>query len=283
VPLLALAVVTARLLTAAQALLAQLQQLAHLAPAVARVVAVAADARAHAEPPPARLSPVPEAQPAGPPRLELRGVTVRYPDAPTPALRSVDLVVPAGEVTVLTGPSGSGKSTLVDVALGLLRPDRGLLLVDGHPIADLPAWRGRVGYVPQRVSLAPGTVWDNLVWSARPGSPPTEQEVWQALAEAEVDAVVRRLPGGLHAELGDLTRLSGGEQQRLGIARALVRRPAFLVLDEATNALDGATERAVLDRVAHPGRTVLLVTHRPELVAGARRVVQLAAGAVVEV
>lgn len=258
----ALAVVATRLLGSAQGLLGSAQQFANDVASLERLTAFAAEARAHPEPaaPPAPAAPAERVADA--PLLRLRDISVSYAGDAAPALSGVDLEVPRGGLVVVTGPSGAGKSTLLDVVLGLLRPDGGEVCVDGVPLTDLAAWRRRIGYVPQQTVLVPGTVWQNLVWSVAPGTEATEARAWAALESACVDDVVRALPGGLQAPLHELTELSGGEQQRLSIARALLRDPELLVLDEATSALDLQTEERLLDRVLDGSRAVLMVTHR---------------------
>ena len=262
----ALAVVATRLLTSAQGLLTAAQLFANDVAALDRLQDVAAAARAHPEPASAPASGPASGSRApadtGVPLLRLRAVGVTYAGDTAPALSGVDLAVPRGGLVVVTGPSGAGKSTLLDVVLGLLRPDVGEVCVDGAPLEDLAGWRRRIGYVPQQTVLVPGTVWQNLAWSVAPGSEPTADDAWKALRTACVDDVVRALPGGLEAPLHELTQLSGGEQQRLSIARALLRDPELLVLDEATGALDRETEERLLDRLLDGSRAVLMVTHR---------------------
>jgi len=258
----ALAVVSTRLLTSAQGLMSAAQQFANDVVSLDRLREFAAEARAHPEPATPAGPRVPAAVTADVPLISLRDVSVSYAEDATPTLSGIDLDVPRGGLVVVTGPSGAGKSTLLDVVLGLLRPDSGEVLVDGAPLRDLASWRRRIGYVPQQTVLVPGTVWQNLAWSVAPGTEPTEADAWAALAAACVDDVVRALPGGLQAPLRELTDLSGGEQQRLSIARALLRDPELLVLDEATSALDTDTEERLLDRLLDGSRTVLMVTHR---------------------
>ena len=258
----ALAVVSTRLLNSAQSLLTSAQQFGNDVASLERLTAFAAEARSHPEPAlvgPARTT---GEVPADVPLLRLRDVSVSYAENAVPALSGVDLDVPRGGLVVVTGPSGAGKSTLLDVVLGLLRPDGGEVCVDGQPLTDLAAWRRRIGYVPQQTVLVPGTVWQNLAWSVVPGTEPTEADAWAALTAACVDDVVRALPGGLQAPLHELTELSGGEQQRLSIARALLRSPELLVLDEATSALDPDIEQRLLDGLLDGSRAVLMVTHR---------------------
>lgn len=172
--------------------------------------------------------------------------------------------IPAGRITMITGASGAGKTTIVDLALGLLHPTAGRILVDGVPLTEerLAAWRDVVAYVPQEPLLFHETIRANLLW-ARPAA--TEDELWTALRAADAEGFVRRLPSGLETVVGDRgVRLSGGERQRLALARALLRRPALLVLDEPTSALDADSEARVLDVLAglRGSVTTLMVTHR---------------------
>ncbi len=263
----ALLVVSTRLLTSAQGLLTTAQQFANDVPALERLTEFHAEVLLHPE----VVGGSPGA--AGPatrvreghtsvPLLELRGVGVRYDEAGAPALDGIDLEVRASGLVTVTGPSGSGKSTLLDVVLGLLPPQQGALLVDGEPLVDLARWRSRIGYVPQQTVLVPGTVLQNLAWSLQVGSSLSEERAWAALRTARLEEVVAGLPGALEAPLHELAGLSGGEQQRLAIARALVRDPELLILDEATSALDRATEQAVLAGLLDGNRAVLMVTHR---------------------
>jgi ATP-binding cassette subfamily C protein len=280
----ALAVVATRLLSAAQGLVISAQAFGNDASALERLRDFAADIRAHPERPPAVVAAPVGPGPAGPgerPLVALRGVTVTYPDDERPALLDVDLDVPAEGLVGVLGPSGAGKSTLVDVLLGLLRPGRGTVLVDGVPLADLAGWRARLGYVPQQTVLVPGTVRQNLAWSLQPGRALDEDAAWAALRTACLDEVVGALPGGLEAPLDEVARLSGGEQQRLMIARALVRDPDLLVLDEATAGLDAATEAQVVARLRARGGAILMVTHRTAPLADAGGLLHLDHGRVV--
>jgi ABC-type multidrug transport system fused ATPase/permease subunit len=266
----ALIVVATRLLANAQTLLISAQTFANDVPAVEGLVRFREEIARHPE----RLPEVLAAQPRAPrperegrrravALAELRGVTVTYAGDERPALCEVDLEVPYRGLVTVTGPSGAGKSTLLDVVLGLLLPDAGELLVDGEPVADLAGWRRRLGYVPQQTVLVPGTVRQNLAWSLQPGETLRDEAAWAALTTACLDDVVRALPGGLEAPLQEIAALSGGEQQRLAIARALVRDPELLVLDEATSALDRPTEARLLAHLLDGSRAVLMVTHRP--------------------
>ncbi len=199
-----------------------------------------------------------------------------------PALKNVSLDIPAGKMTAIAGPSGAGKSTLADVLLGLLAPGGGEVCVDGVPLAgpDLHRWRRSVACVPQDPYLFHDTIRANLRW-AQPGA--TEAEMWQALRLAAADGFVAALPDGLDTVTGDRGgRLSGGERQRIALARALMRRPALLVLDEATGQLDAENERRILDALESlRGRTaVVAIAHSPALLEAADEIVRLESGRV---
>lgn len=201
----------------------------------------------------------------GEPRLlSLHGVGFTYPSSQSPALHHVDLEVPMGTSLGLVGSSGAGKSTLVDVVLGLLEPTEGTATIDGVPLHEvLAAWRSRVGYVPQEVSLFSGSIAQNvaLTWS----DDFDEQKVRRALERAQLLDVVEARKGGIQAFVGDRgMALSGGQRQRLGIARALYNDPLILVMDEATSALDTKTESAVAEAIRrlHGEVTVIAIAHR---------------------
>ncbi len=199
-----------------------------------------------------------------------------------PALKNVSLDVPAGKMTAIAGPSGAGKSTLADILLGLLAPGGGEVCVDGVPLAgpNLHRWRHSVACVPQDPYLFHDTIRANLRW-AQPGA--TEAEMWQALRLAAADGFVAALPDGLDTVAADRGgRLSGGERQRIALARALMRRPALLVLDEATSQLDAENERRILDALESlRGRTtVVAIAHRPALLEAADGIVRLESGRV---
>lgn len=274
--LLALVVVVSRILGGVRTLVACLQQIATMAPALDRVLSVTNEATQQRD----VLDEVPDALGTveGAPLLELRDIVVRYPHAESAALEDVSLVIEAGTTMAITGPSGAGKSTLLDVILGLHRPEQGQVLIHGIPLHDLASWRARVAYVPQDVILVPGTVRKNLTWSLQPGRTVTDEGLWAALRTAGVEQVVTALPHGLDSTLSETTQLSGGERQRLSIARAIARDPELLVLDEATSALDSALEADVLARLDSLGTTVVMVTHRAEALRYAQHVVRLEGG-----
>ncbi|MCW5751292.1 MAG: ABC transporter ATP-binding protein [Alphaproteobacteria bacterium] len=210
------------------------------------------------------------------PRLEtgITFVDVSFAYATRPVLRDVNLEVPAGRITTIIGTSGAGKTTIADLILGLHRPDRGEILIDGAPLEefDLDSWRGAIGYVPQDVMLFHDTILENVTLGDATLS---RADVEQALREAGAYDFVAGLPGGLDYVVGERGgRLSGGQRQRIALARALVHRPKLLVLDEATSALDPETEAEICNNVrAQAGRlTILAITHKPAWVDIADRV-----------
>lgn len=218
-------------------------------------------------------------------RIELRAVTVQYPDAPRAALDALSLDIRPGETVAFVGPSGSGKSTILNVILGFVRPVEGDVVIDGQDLAglDLRSLRRRVAIVPQETALFDGSIRQNVTYGVGEKS---DAEILDALGAANALDIVRDQPGGLDAVVGDRgSRLSGGQRQRLAIARALIRDPRILVLDEATSALDPESESkvtAAIDR-ARAGRTTLVVAHRLSTVRGADRIVVIDAGRIVEI
>ena len=199
-----------------------------------------------------------------------------------PALESVTLDVPAGKMTAITGPSGAGKSTLADLLLGLLEPAGGEVCVDGVPLTgpNPRRWRHSVSFVPQDPYLFHDTIRANLRW-ARPEA--TEAEMWRALRLAAADRFVAALPEGLDTVTGDRGgRLSGGERQRIALARALMRRPALLVVDETTSQLDAESERQILAtlRSLRGRTTVVAISHHPAMLEAADGIVVLKSGRV---
>lgn len=199
-------------------------------------------------------------------------------------VHGLDLTIRAGSLIGIAGPSGAGKTTFADLLVGLYRPQSGRITVGDGPGLDLPAarvWRDRLSYVSQDPFLRNDTVRANLLW-ARPEA--TEQELSDALTTAGADVVVARLPDGLDTVVGERGGLiSGGERQRLAIARALLRQPGLLILDEATNAIDVAGERALLARLAalRPALTVVMIAHRLESLSLCDEVIIIDGGKVV--
>lgn len=215
--------------------------------------------------------------------LEIRGAGFRYPGAEEPVLRAVDLVARPGEVTAVIGSTGSGKSTLLGLVPRLFDATDGEVLVDGVPVADVdPALLARtVGLVPQKPYLFAGTVATNL----RYGNPDaTDEELWHALEVAQGKDFVERLEGGLDAPIAQGgTNVSGGQRQRLAIARTLVQRPEIYLFDDSFSALDYATDAALRAALARETAeaTVVIVAQRVATIRDADRIVVLDEGRVV--
>jgi len=205
-------------------------------------------------------------------------------DARAAGLDDVSFVTPAGTTTALVGPSGAGKSTIVKLALRLLDPQEGAVLIDGRDARSVTqaSLRAAVALVPQDVALFNDTIAANIAF-ARPDA--DEAAVWAAAEAAELADFIRNLPEGMDTRVGERgLKLSGGERQRVGIARALLADPCILILDEATSALDSRTEAAIQKtlRKARTGRTTLVVAHRLSTVADADQILVLKAGRIVE-
>ncbi|MDP3405498.1 MAG: ABC transporter ATP-binding protein/permease [Brevundimonas sp.] len=215
--------------------------------------------------------------------LAFEGVSFRH-DARTGGLEDVSFLVTPGTTTALVGPSGSGKSTIVKLALRLLDPQSGRVVIDGADVRDVTqaSLRQAVALVPQDVALFNDTLATNIAF-ARPEA--TEAEIWTAAEAAELAGFIRGLPDGMETRVGERgLKLSGGERQRVGIARALLADPCILILDEATSALDSRTEAAIQKtlRKAKAGRTTLVVAHRLSTIADAEQILVLKAGRIVE-
>ena len=199
--------------------------------------------------------------------ITLKQVSYRYPGAPQPALKGVDLNILAHSTVGLVGTTGSGHTTTVDLILGLLEPQTGYLSVDGERItaANRRQWQCAIGYVPQHIYLFDDSVAANIAFGVNP-TDIDPQAVERAAKTANLhEFVINDLPDGYATIVGERgVRLSGGQRQRIGIARALYHNPEVLILDEATSALDNLTEQAVMEAVNNLGHdiTTILIAHR---------------------
>jgi ABC-type multidrug transport system fused ATPase/permease subunit len=208
-------------------------------------------------------------------------------DPRTPVLAGVNLEARVGEITAIAGPSGSGKSTIISLIVRFFDPAAGRILIDGEPIAgfDLAAWRGMLSVALQENPLFTATIRDNVAYG-RPNA--STAEVAEAIHRAGLGDFVRTLPAGLDTMLGEKgSKLSTGQAQRIGLARAILRNAPILLLDEPTSSLDVATEESVMNGLrewvdaAPDARMVILATHRRTTASRADRIYQLAAGRLV--
>jgi ATP-binding cassette subfamily C protein len=290
--LLLLAIFT-RLMPQLASLQSQAHQAAGILPSFEHVLAIEAACRAHAEPKSLAQSAAPRLALAR--ELRLEDLWFAYapatPNAPPEyVLKGLTLPIEAGLITAVTGPSGAGKSTIADIANGLLTPTRGRILLDGVPLgpAELRQWHRQVGYVGQETVLFHQSVRANLLWAAPEAS---GADLRAALAQASA-TFVYDLPGGLDSIVGDRgILLSSGQRQRIALARALLRNPTLLILDEATNALDLDNEARILDTLRdsltaaiesrNGNLTILLIAHRASAIQRAHRIFSLDSGVVV--
>jgi NHLM bacteriocin system ABC transporter ATP-binding protein len=214
--------------------------------------------------------------------VDVAHLQFRYAPGDPPVLVDVDLSVRPGEFLALVGPSGCGKSTLLRLLLGLEKPSAGAIYYDDHNLADLDLRtlrRHRLGVVMQNAGLLPGDILSNIIGMRAL----TEDDAWEALRQVGLDAHVRQLPLGLRTPIGAGRDIfSGGEKQRLVIARALASRPAVLLLDEATSALDNRSQDIVTRSLEALPITRIVVAHRLSTVRNADRIVLLEGGRIIE-
>lgn len=217
-------------------------------------------------------------------RIEFHDVSFTYPDG-TEALKNISFSIEPGRSTALVGRSGAGKSTIADLILRFYDPTSGAVFFDGIDLRKLKiSWlRQQIGVVPQQTLLFAGTIRENIAY----GNPNTsEEEIRQAACAAHAHEFIERMPKGYDTRLGERgVRLSGGEMQRIAIARALLMNPKLLILDEATSSLDPVSEQLVqeaIDEIMHE-RTTLLIAHRLNTAARADQIIVLSRGRIVEI
>lgn len=213
----------------------------------------------------------------------MREVSVTYPGASTPALRSIDLEIRPGETVALVGASGSGKTTLANLLPRFVDPSHGNITLDGMELREwkLDSLRRHFAMVSQHVVVMNDTLANNVSL----GSPPERQRVLECLRAAHLEDYVNQLPQSLDTVVGhNASQMSGGERQRLAIARALYRDAPVLILDEATSALDNESERAVQEalKVLTRHRTTLVIAHRLSTIEHADRIVVMEGGRIIE-
>ncbi len=210
-------------------------------------------------------------------------VCFSYEGRHEPILNHATTVFPAGATIALTGPSGVGKSTVIDLLMRYYDPEQGRILIDGVNLKQLPpmALRKRVALVSQDITLFRGTLMENIRYAAPEAS---DAEVTAACEQSQLTELIRSLPLGLETPLGERgSQLSGGQKQRVAIARAILQQPAILILDEATSAVDEATETEVIANVNRifAGKTRILISHRTSTLSGVDLRIELRGGLLV--
>lgn len=198
-------------------------------------------------------------------RIDFENVSFAFQGAASAVLRDISMTIRKGEYVGIVGATGVGKSTFADLVVGLLEPTYGRVLVDGHDLRDvLLWWKTQIGYVPQSIFLTDDTIKRNIALGI-PEAEIDEARAIETLKIVHLDQFVTGLPHGLETPVGERgVFLSGGEKQRLGIARALYHDPDLLIFDEATSALDHATEAELADAIEslHSKKTLLVIAHR---------------------
>ena len=214
---------------------------------------------------------------------EIRAVDVgyTYSEKTMPAIAEISLEIGQGKSVAIVGSSGAGKTTLVDVLLGVLTADEGIVTISGvSPAVAIEKWQGAIAYVPQDVVISKGSVREN-VSLGYPLEVATDELVMSAIKVAHLDKFVSSLSDGLDTQVGERgTKISGGQRQRLGIARAMFTKPLLLILDEATSSLDGETEEIISTaiRELRGSTTVVMIAHRLSTVRNADMVIYLGDG-----
>lgn len=188
-----------------------------------------------------------------------------YKEDGKPVLNDINLTIPAGKITVLRGASGSGKTTILDLLIGLHKPQKGEINIDGVRLQDLDLiqWRQKIGYVSQELTLLHDTIRNNITLGDQSF---TEKDIQRVLGETGLNDLIKTLPEGIETNVGERGgKLSGGQRQRIALARALINKPELLILDEVTSALDPETEKRICANIKKlSGKyTILAITHRP--------------------
>jgi ATP-binding cassette, subfamily C, bacterial len=278
--LIAMLLIFARISAPAMQMSQAVQQFAHTLPAYGEVSRLELDLAAVQD-----AQPCQAAAPIAPGAVVFRDVSFRYEGSRQSggAISGLNLTIAPGTFIGVSGPTGAGKTTFADLLIGLLQPDAGSIAVGGTPLRGAAAvkWRDHVSYVVQDPYLFRDTVRRNLLW-ANPHA--GESELWDALAVAGADDLVSSMESGLDTLLGERGILiSGGERQRLCLARAVLRHPWLYVLDEATSAIDVAAERKILKAIVglNPRPTIVMIAHRQESLSSCDRILRLQNGRLV--
>lgn len=217
--------------------------------------------------------------------ITIAQISYRYPNSDKVIFDQADMRIPIGKSVGIVGKSGAGKSTLVDIMLGLLDAQGGQILCDGTDVLrDYAGWLHNIGYIPQTINLIDDTLRANVAFGI-PREKVDENRVWEVLEEAQLTSFVKEQPDGLDTEIGERgIRMSGGQRQRLGIARALYHDPELLILDEATSALDNDTEAAIMEAINnfHGKKTMLIIAHRLKTIENCDMIFEVRDGKIIQ-
>jgi len=218
-------------------------------------------------------------------QIEVNNLYYTYPESSEQALRGVSFTIPKGKAIAFVGESGAGKTTIVDLLLGLMKPTKGAITVDGKDIHEnLAGWQQNIGYIPQSIYLSDDTLRRNIAFGL-PDKEIDNEKVMRAIESAQLGKLLKSLPEGLETRIGEHgTRISGGQRQRVGIARALYHNPEVLVMDEATSALDNITEQQVTRAIESlmGERTIIMIAHRLTTVMNCDRLYLMEEGKIIQ-
>lgn len=215
--------------------------------------------------------------------IAIRGLSFAYKGKDSPVLKDIDLTIKKGEFIGIIGETGSGKSTLLLFILGLLEPDSGSVMIDYQFYPHSFEWHQKIGYAAQDFQLVDGTIEENIAYGV-PGTEIDRDRVEKVIEHAKLKKFIDSLPKKLETNIGEKgVLISGGERQRIALARALYRKPEVLILDEATSALDLDTEKAIMEAIQElkdESLTIIAVTHRLDTLKHADRVVKIEKGTI---
>lgn len=215
----------------------------------------------------------------------MSGISYHYPNMEKNVLTDASMCIPIGLSIGIVGVSGAGKTTIVDILLGLLKPQEGIILADGEDISSFyEEWLSHIGYIPQMIFMLDDTIRRNVAFGILDENI-DDKKVWEALEEAQLAEFVRSLSKKLDTQIGERgVRLSGGQRQRIGVARALYTEPDLLVFDEATSALDNETEAAMIESInhLHGKKTLVIIAHRLHTIEGCDIIYRVVDGKVIK-
>lgn len=215
----------------------------------------------------------------------LNKIDYAYPNTDKLILEQADMEIPIGKSVGIIGPSGAGKTTAVDIILGLLDVQGGTITCGGKNVMDnYASWLSHIGYIPQTIYLTDDPIRDNIAFGINRDEI-DDKRIWEVLEEAQLKEFVESLPEGLDTSVGERgVRISGGQRQRLGIARALYHNPEILVFDEATSALDTETETAIMEAIDsfHGKKTLIIIAHRLRTIENCDMIFRVEGGKITE-